>query len=65
MVEQELHSGCDEVARRVTARVHQQQEEPVELGVGEAITVDLGLHERRRDVVAGLLPLRPRLRPRS
>ena len=52
MVEQRLDAGCEQVARGVTSCVHQQQEEPLELAVGEAVTVDLGLHQCRRDVVA-------------
>ena len=52
MIEEQLHPGGDEVARRVPAGVDEQQEEPLELGVGELVAIDGRLHQRRRDVVA-------------
>ena len=57
LIEQHLHAGRQQVARRVAAGVHEQQEEPLELGVGQPVAIDLGLHERRGDVVAGVGPL--------
>jgi hypothetical protein len=57
VVEELLHPGRDEVSRRVAAGVHEQEEEELELPIGQPVTVGLRLHERRGDVVTGRLPL--------
>ena len=57
MVEQQLEPGRQQVAGRVAAGVDEQQEEPLQLAVGQPVAVDLGLHEPGGDVVAGLGPL--------
>ena len=57
VVEELLDAGRQQVARRVAAGVDEQQEEPLELGIGQPDAVDLGLDERRGDVVARLGPL--------
>ena len=56
MFEEQLHTSGQQVARGVATRVHEQQEEPLELGVGEAITIDLGVHENCGQIVAGVAP---------
>ena len=54
MVEEQLDARGQQVAGGVAAGVDEQEEEPLQLAVGQALAVDLGLHEPRRDVVAGL-----------
>ena len=54
MVEEQLDARGQQVAGGVAAGVDEQEEEPLQFTVGEAFAVDLGLHEPRRDVVAGL-----------
>ena len=46
---------ADRVARGLVAGRRQQDEERGDLGVGESLAVDLGLHERRAQVSAELL----------
>ena len=46
--EQRQHAARDEVARRVAAGVDEQQEEQVELEVGEPLAVDLGGEQHAR-----------------
>ena len=46
------HRVVDEVPGGLVAGDDQRDEEEVELGVGEPLAVDLGVHERRHDVVA-------------
>ena len=54
-----LHEGRhpvgDQVSRGLVAGHGQQQDEQVELGLGEPLAVDLGFEEPRDDVVARLL----------
>ena len=53
MVEQQLDPRRQQVAGGVAAGVDEQEEEPLQLAVGEALAVDLGLDEPGGDVVAG------------
>ena len=54
MVHQYAHAAGDQVAGGIAARVDQQHEEEVELHVGEALAVDLGLQQGRCDVICGI-----------
>ena len=49
--DQREHAARDEVARRVAAGVDEQQEEQVELEIGEPLAVDLGVEQHGRDVL--------------
>ena len=52
MVHQRAHAAGDQVTGRVAARIDQQHEQEVELPFGEALSVDLGMQQRCRDVIA-------------
>ena len=43
------------MARGVVTGHRQEHEEGGDLGVGEALAVDLRLHERRHQIIAGML----------
>ena len=56
----------DRVARRLVAGDREQQEEEVEVHLGERVAVDLGLEQRGDDVVARVRrAARPRARSRT
>ena len=47
VLDQRQHAVGDEVARRLVAGDREQQEEQVELQLGQAVAVDLGAEQRR------------------
>ncbi|MEZ5137741.1 MAG: hypothetical protein R2711_02860 [Acidimicrobiales bacterium] len=56
MLEEHLEGVGDQVAGGLVAGHAEQDEEHVELVLAQAVAVDLGVHERRHDVVAGARP---------
>jgi hypothetical protein len=55
MYEQREETAAEQIAGRVTAGVHEQQEEQIEIDVVERMPVDLGLQDLRREVARGTL----------
>ena len=54
VLDERQHPVRDQVARRLVAGDGEQQEEQVELELGEPLAVDLGLEQHADDVVAGV-----------
>ena len=52
VVAERVHAVRDRVARRLVAGDREQQEEEVEVHLRQAVAVDLGVEQRRDDVVA-------------
>src|SRR6185312_3730502 len=53
--QQQEHAAGQRAADGVVARDHEQEEEHLQLGVGQLLAVHLGLDQRRHDVVGGLV----------
>ena len=56
MLDQRQHPAADQVAGGLVAGDRQEQEEDVELHLGEALAIDLGAHQHADQVVARALP---------